>query len=99
MSTSTVLETETKIKTKEIKLWQVIMLNDDFTPIGFVVSVLMQMFNKSENEAMAIAENIHEKGRGIAGIYTKEISMQKSSDACNVARQHGHPLTTVAEEQ
>lgn len=98
MSTATVLDTKTKQKIKPVNMWRVVLLNDDFTPIDFVIDVLTQLFNKSVDDAMNIATHVHEKGKGIAGVYIREIAQQKASDACRVAKAHGHPLKTVAEE-
>ena len=79
-------------------MWRVVMLNDDYTPFDFVIDVLTTLYHKSFEEAEAIAMSIHEKGRGVAGVYTKEIALQKSHDTIRVAKAHGHPLKTVAEE-
>lgn len=98
MSTSTALDTKTVTKLKEVKMWRVVLLNDDYTPIDFVIAVLVQLFHKSEDDAANIAQNIHERGRGVAGVYIKEISLQKASDTCQAAKAHGHPLKAVAEE-
>lgn len=98
MTTATVLDTKTKQVTREIKMWNVVMLNDDYTPFDFVINVLTELFNKDFDTAEAIAMNIHDAGRGIAGTYTKEIALQKSSDVNRIAKHNGHPLKTVAEE-
>jgi ATP-dependent Clp protease adaptor protein ClpS len=98
MSTATITDTKEKQKFREVRMWRVVMLNDDYTPFNFVIEVLTTMYGKSLDEAEQIAMNIHEKGRGVAGIYTKEIAMQKSDDTIRIAKGHGHPLKTQAEE-
>ena len=98
MSTATVTDTKTKQAFREVRMWRVVMLNDDYTPFDFVIDVLTTLYAKSYEEAEAIAMNIHEKGRGVAGIYTKEIALQKSHDTIRVAKANNHPLKTVAEE-
>ena len=95
---STATETVTKTKIKPISLYQVLLLNDDYTPMDFVVQVLVQLFNKSEAEAEEICMNVHRNGRGVAGVYTKEIAETKASEVVRAARAHGHPLKAVAEE-
>lgn len=98
MSTSTATDTVTVTKTKTVQLWRVILLNDDYTPMDFVIQVLTQLYHKNEEEAEDITMAIHHQGRGVAGIYTQEIAMQKANDTIKVARMNGHPLTAVAEE-
>lgn len=99
MSTITANETTTKRKLKEVKMWQVKLLNDDYTPFDFVVLVLTDMYYKSVDQAEAIALDIHRKGAGQAGgPYTREVAEQKANDTIRVARSHGHPLKARAEE-
>jgi ATP-dependent Clp protease adaptor protein ClpS len=95
---STATETQTKIKIKPVNMWRVVFHNDDYTPIDFVVEVLAQLFNKEYETAMQIAQNIHDNGRGVAGVYTKEVAQQKAADTSEIARKHGHPLKATAEE-
>lgn len=95
---STATETKTKIQIKPVNMWRVVFHNDDFTPIDFVVEVLAQLFNKDYETAMQIAQNIHDTGRGVAGVYTKEVAQQKAVDTCRIANKHGHPLKATAEE-
>jgi ATP-dependent Clp protease adaptor protein ClpS len=79
--------------------YHVIMLNDDTTPMDFVVSVLMNIFNKSEDDAHTTMIQIHEKGRAIAGTYTYEVAEQKSVETVSEARNHGFPLDVSVEEE
>ena len=98
MSTALDATVKTTQKLAPAKLWKVIILNDNYTPIDFVVAVLVQLYGKSEDEAYAIANAVHVSGKGVAGIYTQEICLQKAADTCGIAKEHGHPLKAVAEE-
>ncbi len=98
MSTETVEKTSTKIQLKPVKMWKVVFLNDDYTPMDFVVAVLMRFYKKTEEEAEQIAGAIHNQGRGVAGIFTQEIAEQKAHDTIKVSRHNGHPLMAAAEE-
>ena len=98
MSTSTATDTVTKTKIKPISMWRVVLHNDDYTPIDFVIEVLMQLFGKDQEQAMLIANNIHHTGKGVAGVYTKEVAMQKAVDTTQIATKHGHPLLATSEE-
>lgn len=73
-------------------LQQVVMRNDDFTPMDFVVEILQQFFNKNTAEAIQIMRKIHYDGRGICGIYTKDIATTKVNLVMDAAAQQGHPL-------
>jgi ATP-dependent Clp protease adaptor protein ClpS len=97
MTTSTSTETETKTSLKPVTRWRVVFHNDDFTPMDFVVAVLVRLYSKSMEDAELIAQSIHETGRGIAGVYSQEIAMQKASDTVKVAKANGHPLLATAE--
>lgn len=93
MTTATVHETKTVNKLKEVKMWQVMLLNDDYTPFHFVAEVLTTMFNKDQATAEQIALNVHRQGSGVAGgPYTREIAEQKAHDVIFVSRSAGHPL-------
>jgi len=88
---------EIKIKTVRPKMYQVIFLNDDFTPMDFVTAILQQIFNKSQPEAIAITYEIHHQDKGIVGIYTREIAEQKSYETMENAKLSGHPLVVITE--
>lgn len=99
MATVTSTETKTKPKLKEVKMWQVMLLNDDYTPFDFVEKVLTELFHKSADQAERIAMDIHQKGMGQAGgPYTREVAEQKAVDTISVSRNYGHPLVARAME-
>lgn len=76
---------------------QVIMLNDDYTPMEFVVDVLQSFFNKDEHTANMIMQKVHMEGRGVCGVYTRDIAHTKVALVMDAAAQAGHPLQCVAE--
>lgn len=78
-------------------LWQVVMLNDDFTPMDFVIMVLVEVYDLDVAKAVAYMLEVHEKGRSIVGTYPKEIADLKVSDTHALAEQYGHPLKVVLE--
>lgn len=82
-------------KLRRPSLWQVVILNDDFTPMEFVVRVLMEIFEMPPPYAMVIMFSIHEKGQGIAGIYSREIAESKKAEMESQARAEGHQLSAV----
>lgn len=90
--------TKTKTKVEKPKKYHVVFLNDDFTPMDFVVLVLMEFFHKNSEEAMTIMLEIHHNGRGIAGTYTYEIAEQKAYETMNAAKNRNHPLKVIIEE-
>src|SRR5210317_28304 len=71
-------------------MYAVVLLNDDFTPMEFVVQVLIHLFRKSEDEAEAIMMDVHKKGKGIAGVFTKDIAETKVRQVNDVARANKH---------
>ena len=93
----TVVEPAVKTKVKRPSMYNVILINDDFTPMDFVVQVLTDMFNQTHDDALAIMLEVHHNGRGIAGTFTKEIAEEKSNEAMEVAKQNGYPLMTTVE--
>ena len=72
--------------------FKVVFYNDDFTPMEFVVQVLQQIFHHPEDSATAIMLNVHNKGRGVAGVFSREIAETKAHMANETARGYGHPL-------
>ena len=86
-------------KVKKPKKFKVVMLNDDYTPMDFVVAILMQVFRKSAQEATGLMLDVHGKGKGIAGVYTKGIAETKSIMANNCARDSGYPFKTIIESE
>jgi ATP-dependent Clp protease adaptor protein ClpS len=95
---TTATKTTTKALIKEISMFQVLLHNDDYTPMDFVSEVLMQFFGKSKDDADQIMLAIHEKGMGVAGVYTKEIATQKANETMKTAKMYGHPLKASIKE-
>lgn len=79
-------------------LYRVIILNDDYTPMGFVVEVLEQFFFMSHEQATAVMLHVHTRGRGVAGVFTHEIAETKVVTVNEYARQHEHPLQSTLEQ-
>lgn len=91
-------EVTTTVEAKPPNQWKVLFLNDDYTPMEFVVALLVTIFRHSEESAEQITMEIHNTGSAVVGMYTHEIAEQKSIDAISVCRQHGHPLQITIEE-
>jgi len=79
-------------------MYQVMLLNDDFTPMDFVVDILSQYFQKSEPDATRIMLAVHHEGQGICGIYSFEIAESKMNLVRQTSRDHGHPLKCIMEK-
>lgn len=79
------------------RMHQVVLLNDDFTPMEFVVQVLQEYFNKDRETATQIMLKIHLEGRGVCGVYTRDVASTKVDLVLQEARHHGHPLQCVSE--
>ena len=97
MSTST--KTRAKSQTTQPQQWKVLLLNDDYTPMDFVVEVLESVFKKSELEAIRIMSAVHQVGVGLAGVYTHEIAETKLLTVEHLAKSHGHPLQCAMEPE
>lgn len=93
------VETETRRKTATPSLYRVILLNDDYTPMDFVVIVLESVFHKSSVEATRIMLEVHKKGAGLAGVYTREIAETKIDTVHELARSQKYPLKCVMEKE
>ena len=93
---SVVLERRTQ-RTKPPQMFQVLMLNDDFTPMEFVVMVLQEFFSKDRESATQIMLKIHLDGKGVCGVYSKDVAATKVDQVLEAARKSGHPLQCVAE--
>jgi ATP-dependent Clp protease adaptor protein ClpS len=91
--------TKTRPKTKKPSLYKVLLLNDDFTPMEFVVLVLQRFFNKGHEDATRIMLHVHHKGVGICGVYTYEVAETKVTQVMDFSRQHGHPLQCTMEKE
>jgi ATP-dependent Clp protease adaptor protein ClpS len=99
MSTDTVIEEKTKLTLKEPPKFKVIVFNDDYTPVEFVIALLIHIFNKDQVSATTLTLQIHNDGSCIVGIYSNEIAEQKVSDATKMSREHGHPLVIKSEPE
>ncbi len=91
--------TKTRPKTKRPSLYRVLLLNDDYTPMEFVVLVLQDVFNKPRDEAMRIMLHVHQKGVGECGVYPFEVAETKVTRVMDTARKNQHPLQCVMEKQ
>ena len=89
---------ESKPKLKKPSMYNVVLLNDDYTPMEFVVSVLEKYFNKKEEEATQIMLHVHKRGAGICGTYTFEVAETKCKAVIDFAKQHEHPLQCTMEK-
>ena len=84
-------------KLKKPSLYRVILLNDDYTPMEFVIYVLQTFFSYDKEKATQIMLAVHTKGKGVCGIYTKEVAETKSNQINNFAKQNEHPLVSDIE--
>jgi len=91
--------TRVRPKTKRPSLYRVLLLNDDYTPMEFVVLVLQDVFNKSREEAMRIMLHVHNQGVGECGIYPFEVAETKVTRVMDTARKNQHPLQCVMEKE
>ena len=98
-STDIQLDEKIKIKVSEPKRWKVIFINDDSTPMEFVISTLIEIFKHTIDAAKEITVQVHETGSGIAGIYSFEIAEAKAVEATSLARTNGYPLQIKLEEE
>ncbi|HVO88029.1 MAG TPA: ATP-dependent Clp protease adapter ClpS [Casimicrobiaceae bacterium] len=92
-----VLETE-KTKTKPPPLYKVILLNDDYTPMDFVVVVLQTVFGMTREKATQVMLQVHREGMGVCGTFTREVAAAKVDQVIDYARKHQHPLQCTMEE-
>jgi ATP-dependent Clp protease adaptor protein ClpS len=95
----TAVITKTKPQTKRPSLYRVLILNDDYTPMEFVVHVLERFFNKDHEAATRIMLHVHHHGIGECGIYTYEVAETKVTQVMDFARKHQHPLQCVMEKK
>ncbi len=91
--------TEGKQKLQKPPLFKVLLHNDNYTTMDFVVFVLVQVFNRSETDAIRIMLQVHNQGVGIAGVYTHEIAETKVARVTALAREHEYPLLCTMEEE
>ncbi|MGY6213521.1 ATP-dependent Clp protease adapter ClpS [Methylolobus aquaticus] len=89
---------EVKPKLKRPPLFKVILLNDDFTPMEFVVDVLMNFFGMDEEKATQVMLHVHTRGVGVCGVFSKDVAETKVKVVTDYSRQHQHPLLCTLEE-
>lgn len=94
---STVVERQTA-QTKAPPMFQVVLLNDDYTPMEFVISVLQKFFGMDREKATQIMLKVHREGRGVCGIYPRDVAATKVEQVTSFSRQYQHPLQCVMEE-
>lgn len=97
--TGTGVITKSQAKTKKPSLYKVLLLNDDYTPMEFVVHVLERFFGKNRDEATQIMLMVHQKGIGVCGVYTFEVAETKVTQVIDLARQNEHPLQCTLEKE
>lgn len=83
-----------KTRVKKPPLYAVVLMNDDYTPMEFVVHVLQKFFEKNEAQATAIMLQVHEKGHGVCGVFTREVAETKAARVVQYAQEHQYPLQT-----
>ncbi|WP_394174543.1 ATP-dependent Clp protease adapter ClpS [Thalassotalea litorea] len=96
--TDSVVEEQQREKIKRPSMYRVIILNDDYTPMDFVVEVLSKFFNMDTDQATQIMLTIHYKGKASCGIFTAEVAETKVDQVCRFARKHEHPLMCTMEQ-
>ena len=92
-------ELENDLELEEPKKYKVLLLNDDFSTMEFVIEILTKVFRKSLEESEVIMLDVHNNGKGICGVYTKEIALTKVSQVKTMARKAKFPLKATAEEE
>jgi ATP-dependent Clp protease adaptor protein ClpS len=97
--TDTIVRPKSKARTQRPSLYRVLLLNDDYTPMEFVVLVLQDVFNKTREEATRIMFHVHQKGVGECGVYPYEVAETKVTRVMDTARKNQHPLQCVMEKQ
>jgi len=90
---------KSKPKTKKPSMYKVLLLNDDYTPMEFVVHVLERFFNKSRPEAERVMLHVHRRGVGVCGVYTYEVAETKVTQVIDFARRNEHPLQCTLEKE
>lgn len=96
---STGLATRTRTKTKKPSLYKVLMLNDDYTPMEFVVMILQRFFKMDVEQATQVMLHVHQRGVGVCGVFTLEIAETKVTQVLDCARAHQHPLQCTIEAE
>ena len=88
-----------RTKTQPPPMYKVLLLNDDFTPMDFVVHVLKKFFNKTNDDAVQVMLQVHNKGAGIAGVYPLEIAEMKTTEVNKYSKTNEHPLKCILEKE
>jgi ATP-dependent Clp protease adaptor protein ClpS len=91
--------TKTRPKTQRPSLYKVLLLNDDYTPMEFVIHVLERFFHKSHEDATRIMLHVHHKGVGVCGVYTFDVAETKVAQVIEFSRQNQHPLQCTMERE
>ena len=99
MSTEVKIDEKITVSIKPPSQWKVIFLNDDHTPMEFVIELLTTIFKHNDSSAKEITLEIHNTGSAVVGIYSHEIAEQRGIDATQAARLNGHPLQVTLEEE
>ncbi len=94
-----VLLAEPEVKTKRPPFYKVVLLNDDYTPMDFVVFILKGIFHKNQEEAVSIMLEVHQKGAGVCGVYTKDVAETKAEETIMVSRRKEYPLQCLVEAE
>ena len=97
--TGTGIVTKTRPKAKKPSLYKVLLLNDDYTPMEFVVHILEKIFGKNREEAVDVMLHVHRHGVGMCGVYTFEVAETKVAQVIEFARRHQHPLQCTMEKE
>ena len=95
---NSVVVEEARPQVKQPPLYQVVLLNDDYTPMEFVVDILQRFFAMDRTKATRVMLEVHTKGKGVCGLFTYEIAETKVAQVIAYARQHQHPLMATLEE-
>ncbi|MBT5157879.1 MAG: ATP-dependent Clp protease adapter ClpS [Rhodobiaceae bacterium] len=90
--------TLTRTKTQKPSMYKVLLLNDDYTPMEFVIYVLQRFFSKNAEDATKVMLHVHQTGVGICGVFTYEVAETKVTQVMDMARQHDHPLQCTMEK-
>ncbi|MFS2317993.1 ATP-dependent Clp protease adapter ClpS [Maricaulis sp. D1M11] len=93
------LATKTRPSTRKPSLYRVLLLNDDYTPMEFVVEILVRIFRKSPEDAARIMLHVHQNGVGMCGVYTYEVAETKVAQVLDAARRAQHPLQCTMEKE
>ena len=97
--TGTGIVAKTRPKTKKPNLYKVVLLNDDYTPMEFVVHILEKIFSKSPDQAVEVMWHVHRHGVGICGLFTFEVAETKVTQVIELARRQQHPLQCTMEKE